>query len=697
MAGSRRLRALTIAAALSLAGWAFAGHAFVFAQAPATPTRPASNVFQRFTTASVERALMMPIIGLFREKRYDAAEKILRESIQRFPDSALFHYNLAAALARQGKIDGALDSLGNAVTRGFMSKAIIQRDPDLDSLRAHARYRTLLATVDAAVAEARKAPPVRIAPARIEQGRAVVGVSNTGWEPRSNILFSQFAFEPTAPNKTVHGGKDQVAQLLNGWYSRGEAAGNNGDLYDNRDRGHSRLSAGLLPQVAHTIYGHEAHEAGVDYGVNAGIMFNAITVGNSSTALTTSFAWRSQARLVLTSANLVAQAYLEYVNNALYVYPEHRDHETGQGDLMPANTPYMIVSQGSSGSDQPFLHAVGAILAAFRPEVKDFIRKRGLVMPTVQMVFRRGQTQVRDDADYLSAKAHPSVFSAKTIDLVRMIELAHGLSVDGIPPMVTLAVVEEDKATAGVDYFAPATIGESLFDTPSAIARLVRSTRYMRRLVVSTGGTKDPNGRPLTFHWVVLRGDAARIKIRLLDKKGSKAEIQIPWHDRHAVPFSPELTTDRVDIGVFASNGMHISAPAFVTLFYPGDQKRSYDQSGRIRCVDYDDPAFRRRYVDPVLFPAQDWRDCYEYDDAGRLIGWNRVAGGSVQSFTRNGEKAVETDREGRPTLAESMRYEMEPTKSGRPKIVQVPTGSFVGYRYRGPGDRIGIPSAVKK
>ncbi len=641
--------------------------------------------------------MMAPIIRLFRERQYGAAEKVLRALIRQFPNSALYHYNLAAALSRQGKTDAAFDSLSKAVEEGFANESVLERDPDIESLRGDVRYKALLAKVRTIAAEAKKAAAAPVRPAPVTQGRAVIGLSNTSWEPRSNILISRFTFPPKAQNGTVHSGEDEVAKLLNAWYADGKAAGNNGDLYDNRDRGHSRFSAALLPQVAHTVYSPEAHDAGVDYGVNPGILFNAITFGNSSTALTNTFAWRSQARLILTSGTLVERAYLQYANNALYVYPEHRDHDVNNGDLMPANTPYMIVSQGSSGSDQPFLHAVGAILAAFRPSVKNFLRQHRLVMPTVQMIFRRGQKQVRDDADYLSAKAHPSVFLAKNIDLVRMIKLAHGLTVDAIPPVVKLVPVDEDKVKAGIDYFAPAELGERLFDTPSAIARLVRSTRYMRHLVVSASGTTDLNGRPLTFHWVVLGGDAARIKITPLDKTGERAEIEAPWQDRHSVPNFPELKTDRVDIGVFASNGKYISAPAFVTFFYPGDQKRSYDPNGRIRCIDYDDPTFRKRYVDPVLFPSRDWRDCYDYDDAGRLLGWNRVAGGSVQRFTRDGEKVIETDSEGRPIMAEAVRYEVAPTKAGRPKIVQVPAGRFVSYHYDGDGDRFGTPSPVEK
>ena len=65
--------------------------------------------------------------------------------------------------------------------------------------------------------------------------------------------------------------------------------------------------------------------------------------------------------------------YNQYTRNNLYIYPEHHDHDPGHsgvffpnplnhairdegyGDLYPTNTPYLIISQGSSGSDQPFM------------------------------------------------------------------------------------------------------------------------------------------------------------------------------------------------------------------------------------------------------------------------------------------------------------------------------------------------------
>jgi tetratricopeptide (TPR) repeat protein len=681
-----RLSAAVFVASL-LAVSAFGAGLASAAEPPQALSQRTDSVFEKFAAALVERPLTVPVIQLFRQEKYHEAEMMLRRLVEQFPASALYRYNLAAALARQGKAQEAIESLTSAIDHGFENADLIERDPDFDALRDSAAYRALILRLAAADERRREQPAAQVRPATVVDGRALVDVSNTSWDSRNNLLFAQFSFAREAQNSTVRDVDDEAARLLNAWAGEGRAAGNQGDLYDNRDRGHSALSPKRWPQVAHITYGVMARQANVDYGVNPGILFNAITFGNSSTALTSSFAWRSQARMVLTSADLIARTYLQYAANHLYVYPEHRDHDPAHGDLMPANTPYMIISQGSSGSDKPFLDAVAGILAAFRPETKAFIRSNRLVASTVQMVLRRGQRQVASDGDYLSAKAHPSVFASKNIDLVKMLTLANSLKAEDIPPAVKLSVSEERRAESGIDYFAPPTIGERLFDTPGAIARIVRSTAYSRRMVVDAGGTKDPNGRKLTFHWVLLRGDADRVKIRPLGPAGDKAELEVSWHERRPVPFAPELTTDRVDVGVFAYNGAVYSAPAFVTFVFPGDQKRSYDAAGRIECIDYADREFGARYVDPMLFPLHDWRDCYQYDGKGTVLGWNRVRNGSVQRFTRHGAVVVEEDPQGRPAVAEQVRYELETSSSGRPKVIQVPTGVFLNYHYANAAD----------
>lgn len=653
-----------------------------------------ANVFQMPAYVSLQTQLTKAVIILFYQRRYAEAEEALRGLIEKFPNWSVHHYNLAAALARQNKNEEALKSLEQAISLGFSSKSAMEQDPDLDRLRQLPRFQELLAKLEQEPKTTAGTAPPSFIPKLVQERLAIVDESNTAWEPRSNMLFAAFKFAEAPETKRVYRGVDRISELLNVWYQRGEAAGNHGDLYDNRDDGHSRLPKKQFPQVSHVEYSTKAREAGINYGVNSQLLFNAITFGNSSTALTGSNIWRSQARLVLTTPELVARAYQHYVNDHLYVFPEHRDHDLETGDLFPANTPYMIVSQGSSRSDRPFLRAVAAILAAFRPDVKAFLRANHLVMPTVQMIFRSGLKSVQTPEDYLSAKAHPSVFEADDLDVQRMIHRAQDLQADMVPPRVELAVVEESLPKPEIDYFGPANTDEFLFTTPSAIARIVRSTAHERRMVISAANTTDPNGRPLTFTWRVLRGDSDRITIRPLDSNASSVELRIPWHNRRLVPLRPELVTDRVDIGVFAHNREHYSAPAFVSLVYPPNQVRRYDEAGQILEVDYASPGLKDRYADPLLFSHRTWRDSYRYTEDGQLIGWDRISGDSTRRFTRHGALVVETDASGRPTKAERIRYEIKNAAQENRQIVEVPTGKFIAYHYRSASDLLGEPSS---
>ena len=124
----------------------------------------------------------------------------------------------------------------------------------------------------------------------------------------------------------------------------------------------------------------------------------------------------SNARNYYASSEGLAFLFKQYVSNNLYIYPEHLDHDPGHngvggyGDLFPTNTPYLITSQGSSGSDQPFMRALPYVLAAFRPEVKKRLIQTGMLMPTIQMILRINNPHLSSSKDYLTGKAHPTVF-----------------------------------------------------------------------------------------------------------------------------------------------------------------------------------------------------------------------------------------------------------------------------------------------
>jgi len=384
----------------------------------------------------------------------------------------------------------------------------------------------------------------------------------------------------------------KVASRLRAWYAAGTAAGNTGDFYDNRDGGHSPMRLRHFPQLDRFEYTDEQKSRKLHWGPQLRMLFKHVTIGNSSTSATAALGGCNTRRCLM-SPRAVAILYTQYRRSHLYVYPEHRDYDPGHnglgggyGDLFPANTPYVITSQGSSGSDQAFLRAIARTLAAFRPKVKALLIRTGLLMPTVQMIFRRCNTHIRTKQDYLTGRAHPPVFSSSQIDVLRMVEMAHDMTAENIPPMIQLAVVEEDTARPGRDYF-DVFPSEKLFDTPAAIARVARSVKGVRRMVVSAAKSFDHNRRELTYHWAVLQGDADRITIKPLNSNASVVELQIPYHARRQIHKGSEMESNRVDIGAFVCNGTYYSAPGFVSVMSLDSEARTYDAAGRIREVCY--------------------------------------------------------------------------------------------------------------
>jgi hypothetical protein len=108
-----------------------------------------------------------------------------------------------------------------------------------------------------------------------------------------------------------------------------------------------------------------------------------------------------------------------------------------------------------------------------------------------------------------------------------MVSLANSIAPGDIPPQVRIRVIDETPGVAGRDYFGDG-LSEQLFDTPGAVARIWRSRAHTRTFTVSAEATQDPNDRPLAFHWRVLQGDPARVRITPLDA-GRRARIEIDW------------------------------------------------------------------------------------------------------------------------------------------------------------------------
>jgi len=630
--------------------------------------------FQKPGRVTLASQLMAAAAQAGEAKRLADAEAVCQRAEEIAPFFSLASYNLACFQALQGKKDEALASLERAIKSGFANAAHLQKDDDLASLRDNPKFAELVLHVK----DGTYKPAVpENAIGKVEGGVATVTAQNATWDPARNLV--RIAFElPEAPEVPlpVIKGHGEVGKKLQAWFAEGTAAGNIGDFYDNSDRDHSNMAYDQFPQLTRIEYATDvAKEAG--YGVQltnifAGKRMQAV-IGNSSTAQTAGPLWRSNPRLAYIRPGGIEALFAQYLNNHLYFYPEHRDHDPGHngkgdgyGDVYAANIPYVITSQGSSGSDRPFMDAIACTLAAFHPEVKQKLVEKQMLMPTVQMVFRRSNKPVKTDDDYLSGVAHPSVFDSKELDVLRMIELAHSLTLESLPPVVMVRVEDEEKPVVGRDYF---DIGERerLFDTPMSVARIWRSTQQKRKYILSGKGI-DASGKKLAYHWKVLRGDASKIDIKPLGD-GSRAEVTVTWQGRAPILPESKMESNRIDIGLFAHNGDHYSPPAFFCVNTLDNEERVYDDQGRIKSVTYRGGEEQGNYVDPAFDTPKSWLDEYRYDADGKLLGWTRFKAGKQQDFTADGLLITSKDDNGVPLVIKHVTYVAVPRANQPPTL----------------------------
>jgi hypothetical protein len=610
----------------------------------------------------------------------------LRALSQRHP--ALYDLHLARArlLTRAGAAQLALDALTAAADAGFADARIadapdfaaLSRDPAFVALIERVRNAAPLAPLPA------RAPAV---PGQITDGAALVTAQDTVWSSEAQALVSSFAPMPARPGPATRL-SGPGADLLNRLVREGAAAGPRGDFYDNRDGEHSSLRRNEAPGITRITYGPEAAE--LSRGIKGAHLFGGPTIGNSSTAVTGGPYWRSMTRIALTEPGGADGLFRQYRRNQLYVYPEHKDHDPFFGDVFPAQTPYALTTQGSSGSDRPFLIALSMALAALKPEVKADLIARGLIAPTLQMLIRRSMDAIVSDADYLSPRAHPAAFAADTLDRARLVARANALDLATIPPPTVLRLISELRPTDRIELFGDA-YREAFIDTPHAIARIARGAYGERVMRLSAASTVDPNGRGLRFHWRVLSGGAKGVTITEAASGGAEVEIVIPWQSDLTAPGRPDLRTHRLDVMAVADNGAELGAPAFVSVLFPPRQVTEFD-GARPLSITYDAVSRLDEYQDPRIFPLREWRDDYSYDDQKRLLGWTRThQDGTIEAFTRNGALVEERDDRGRPLLARMVGYPTAAAPNGWRRVAAAPLASRLRYTYDGPGDRLGI------
>ncbi|MCL1887270.1 MAG: hypothetical protein FWF96_00150 [Kiritimatiellaeota bacterium] len=607
--------------------------------------------------------LRMQLIAAIQKKDHAAMEAVSRKGVAALPEDALWHYNLACSLALQGKEPQAFAMLDKALTLGFTDAKLLETDEDLEPLRKRPDFKRY-------VERAQNAKPAAEARLVGDDLVAEVTAGNTVFDFETGLFRSYFVFPERQP--------DSPACL--------------GLLYDNRDAGHSQLDTANFPGLARVVYGEEPlarnlHQAGAQF------LYNAVTIGNSSLAMTEGPYWRCVTRMLVTDTRRGAQLFTQYNANHVYVYPAHHDYLAAKaGDTFSANPPYVVTSQGSSVSDQPFVNALFSALAAFTPEMRDFLARANRVSPTLHMMLRSTQKHLASPDDYLTGRAHRPVLEAANLDADAMVAMARAMTPETVPPLVfvNFAGMDPPPARLGADFFDHRG-DELVIQTPALYAMVMRGPAEKRSFTFAAGSVPPGVTDKMEYRWVVLQGDPALVEIKHLRPNNSAATITLTHPPILPFPVDPgaaePLMTSRVDVGVFVHNGVHWSPPAMLSFYYLANEERIYDVHGRLGKVDYAKAA--GNYADPVLSLPKRWIDVYQYDAAGRRIGWERWRGNLMDAYTADGFKVLTRDALDRPATARVVEYlpRMGTGPNNGVELSEGETTRDVTYTYAGPGD----------
>jgi len=336
------------------------------------------------------------------------------------------------------------------------------------------------------------------------------------------------------------------------WVTAGTAAGFTGITYENRDGAHARYNTSAMPGIT-ALTNDEGNST---WGASGPSMEpSTIVIANVSKAYTTISA--SLVRYDVAWGRQYSRYEPQFLNNKLFFYPEHID--CGVEDYYSFMTPAVFTSQGSSGSE---LDEVGKhlyALASMAPTVRARLQTERTLMSALTMIHRR--TRVASDAAYLTGAAHPTAFGNYDND-VAMSLLAHSL-VDGATPPVAAITSSDD--TSPLQIANGPTLRARAFTTAGA-------DTYS--LTVDATTSRDLNGRALTYHWRVIRGDASFVTIEPQNDDESIARITFRRHpttmyegDGSAASTRITRTSNLISIGLFVHNGVHFSSPVFVTSY----------------------------------------------------------------------------------------------------------------------------------
>lgn len=448
---------------------------------------------------------------------------VSRKGVALLPDDPTWRYNLACSLAYFKDADPALDELEKAIDLGFRDSKAIASDGDLKRLAKEPRFKELVEYAEEMSRKPLLLGPQAVTPATGIFGRSIaLGEQNLLWD------FDVGCFS---------------AQLR---LAAASAGGNTGDLYFNRDEGHSMLTVTNWPGLTEVKLDAEGRRRGLDLNY-PNMIFPYPVFGNASRAFLGGPYWRSLPRaLVTVDARHLRAMHRFYLSNQVWVFPSVFDCPPlgTNGDVFASVTPYWLVTQGRSWSDQYYLRAALEASRSMKSSAKAEAVRRGLLAPTIQALLRKALKGVETDEDYMGPKAHPTALPPNGLDMMRLSRSAAALTADAIAPVALITgVATKPERMKGV-------VPELTYLTPCAWAFVLRAEDERREFTVQATG-----GEELAFAAVH-------------DEKGlSRVERLSPTSAKVVIDRAGMTPTNRIDVAVFARNrGTGWGAPSYVSF-----------------------------------------------------------------------------------------------------------------------------------
>ena len=475
----------------------------------------------RFPRHQHLRAQFVAAVGLGNSA---AMERASREGVELLPDDPTWRYNHACSLARfQSRREEALDELEAAIDAGFRDADAIAADADLRPLAGDLRFAQLVEYAREMKDRPLMFGPMATVPATGAMGEPfALGEQNLGWDFDAGCFVAamQFSSVTNAPNA--------------------------GDLYFNRDGGHSMLRASDFPGLTPVGLDQEGRSRQADLNAS-NVLFPFPVFGNCSRALLGSKFWRSIPRALLTGdAGTLGRSVKLYLSNQTWVFPSNADTAPvgTNGDVFASIAPYWIVTAGRSYSDLPYLRAALAASGALRPEVKRSAVERGLLAPTIQTLIRKTLPGVAGEDGYLTPAAHPTAFPPGGANAAAVAAAARKLTADAIPPVVAVTV----RDVRPPERRTP--LPELTYATPLAWAFVLRAPERTRTFTISAKGAEE-------FAFVQTHGTEGSAKVERVDASTARVTVM-------GMALSP---TNRVDVAVVGRNkGTGWGAPSYVSF-----------------------------------------------------------------------------------------------------------------------------------